>query len=37
MENWSLVGTITQSEHQAKYNRLLAIELKTGYPLEQFC
>jgi len=31
------VGSITQSERLAKYNRLLEIELKTGYPLEQFC
>jgi enolase len=27
------VGSITQSERLAKYNRLLAIEVETGLPL----
>jgi enolase len=27
------VGSITQSERLAKYNRLLAIEAETGLPL----
>ena len=27
------VGSITQSERLAKYNRLLAIEAETGWPL----
>jgi len=30
------VGSITQSERLAKYNRLLAIEAETGYPMVQW-
>jgi enolase len=30
------IGSITQSERLAKYNRLLEIEQKTGYPMERF-
>jgi enolase len=30
------VGSITQSERLAKYNRLLAIEAETGFPLESW-
>jgi enolase len=27
------IGSITQSERLAKYNRLLEIEIETGFPL----